>query len=185
MAWGGVAGGDAVAGGVYGAAARYEFATTMWRSLDKSRAPEQKYLPMLSAVILFLPTMSMFGCCRFGFGLAGAAAALVGIFAGAGLILDKVSFRHLPLAVAFRAHLRKLRCTRLRTRCLSGITCGCASADAPLSKGGAWGELAVLAVLAAPGFSGVPGAAWALAGDGAAVSGALVAFSGLRPQSSQ
>ena len=75
---------------------RYEFATTMWRSLDKSRAPEQKFSPMLPAVILFLPTMSMFGCCRFGFGLAGAAAALVGILEMAVLVLDKVPFRHLP-----------------------------------------------------------------------------------------
>ena len=47
--------------GAYGAAGLLSW---VW-SLDKSRAPEQK----------ILPTMSRCDCCRFGFWLAGAAAA--------------------------------------------------------------------------------------------------------------
>ena len=161
----------------------------------------------------------MFACCRFGFWLAGAAAAQAGVFVGAGLILDKVSFRHLPpggrnpgaLCLSDIMHpvthgmpFRHFALRAWRPGCASaGIPCGaacasadisCASADAPLSKDRAWGELAVLAVLAALGFSGVPGAAWALAESGVAFSralgvssgsGALVVSSGLRPQSSQ
>ena len=103
-----------------------------WVPLDESRAPGQKFLPTLSR-LMFLPTMSMFDCCRFGFWLAGAAAALGGVFGDGGADIRQGVFQTLAARgtesgriMSFRHHAPGYARDAFQAFCPSGLAGGSA-----------------------------------------------------------